>query len=198
MDHDQLQKLKLELAVQAKLGVDFILSAAITWGVITFVWTLSYSAYHKSIITFWVGAIMLPLAFLFSKVLKTKWKNPGNPLEPLGLWLNFAQLFYFPFLFFFLATQPNYFVMAYVIITGAHFFPYAWYYDEKGYAFSAGIISVGAFFIAINVEPANIYYVPLFMTLTLMVLVSWLLFSYRKKSILFTQVSQVTFSTPSR
>lgn len=197
MDNGQIEKLKLELAVQAKLGIDFILSAAIIWGLITFVWTLSYSAYDKSIITFYVGAVMLPLAFLLSKVLKTNWKTPGNPLEPLGLWLNFAQLFYFPFLFFFLATQPNYFVMAYVIITGAHFFPYAWYYDEKGYAFSAGIISVGAFLIAIKVEPANIYYVPLFITLILMALVIWLHFSYRKKSILFAQASKITFSKPS-
>ena len=60
------------------------------------------------------------------------------------MWLNLAQLFYFPFLFFILRDNPTYFVMTYVIITGAHFFPYAWFYDEIGYAIFAGIISVGA------------------------------------------------------
>ena len=30
--------------------------------------------------------------------------------------------------------------MSYVIITGAHFFPYAWLYDEIVYAIFAGMI----------------------------------------------------------
>ena len=85
--------------------------------------------------TFIVGSLMLPFAFLLSKFLDT---YGCNPLQPLGLWLNFAQLFYFPFLVFILIKNPTYFVMVYVIITGAHFFPYAWFYNEKAFAIMAG------------------------------------------------------------
>lgn len=153
MTKQQLDDLRLELAVKAKNGMDFILSAAIVWLAIAYIWSLSFTSYDKSVLTFMVGALMLPLAFGLSKVLKTQWTIKENPLDPLGLWLNFAQLFYFPFLVFFLIKQPDYFVMAYVIITAAHFFPYAWFYNEITYAIMAGLLSVGAFLIALYLSP---------------------------------------------
>ena len=181
MDHSTLKKLKLELAINAKSGIDFTMSAAIVWSIIAYVWTLSYTAYDKSILTFYVGIIMLPLAFLFSKILKTQWTTKTNPLQPLGLWLNFAQLFYFPFLFFILRDNPDYFVMTYAIITGAHFFPYAWFYDEIGYAVGAGIVAVGALLIAINVTPEQIFLVPLFLVVCFVFLTIRLAFSNKRK-----------------
>ncbi|UWX53626.1 hypothetical protein NYZ99_10540 [Maribacter litopenaei] len=181
MNSLDLKKLKLELAINAKSGIDFILSAAIIWSIIAFVWTLRQEPFTKSIWTFYVGMIMLPLAFLFSKLLKTNWTTKTNPLQPLGMWLNVAQLFYFPFLFFVLRDNPDYFVMTYVIITGAHFFPYAWFYDEIGYAIAAGVISVGALLIAINVPTNQMYFVPLFMVGCLLVLAIRLLVSNKRE-----------------
>jgi len=84
---------------------------------------LPFSSYDKSIFTFIIGSLMLPLALLISKFTKAEWSIKDNPLQPLALWLNLSQLFYFPFLVFILLQQPDYFVMTYVIITGAHFFP---------------------------------------------------------------------------
>ena len=37
--------------------------------------------------------------------------------------------------------------MALAIITGAHFFPYAWFYQTKAYAVMAGLISIGSAYI---------------------------------------------------
>lgn len=181
MTKKDLDQLRLELAINAKNGIDFILAASIIWAVVTYIWRLDYAAYDKSILTFIVGGAMMPLAFLFSKILKTNWKVKGNPLDPLGLWLNFAQLFYFPFLFFVLSKQSEYFVMTYVIITGAHFFPYAWYYNEKIYAVAAGIISVGAFLLAMQVPTEKMFFVPLFMSVMLLLLSGGLYWSYQKK-----------------
>jgi hypothetical protein len=145
MIQNDLKKLKLEIQIKAKNGIDFILAASLVWFGISIIWTLDYDPYNKSIFTFVFGAILLPLAFVFSKIFKTEWKIKGNKLQPLGLWLNFAQLFYFPFLIFILLASPKYFIMTYAIITGAHLFPYAWFYDEIGYAISAGIISIASF-----------------------------------------------------
>lgn len=181
MNNLDLKKLKLELAINAKSGIDFIISAAIAWSAIAYIWTLPRAPYSKSILTFYVGITMLPLALLLSKILKTKWTTKTNPLQSLGMWLNLAQLFYFPFLFFILRDNPNYFVMTYVIITGAHFFPYAWFYDEIGYAIFAGIISVGALVVAINVTMEEMYFVPLYMVLCLLVLTVWLIISNKRK-----------------
>lgn len=181
MDHQSLDALKLELSLKAKNGVDFILAAAITWLGITYLWTLPLSAYNKSILTFMVGGLMLPLALLLSKVFRTTWTVKSNPLQPLGLWLNFAQLFYFPFLVFVLLKNPDYFVMTYVIITGAHFFPYAWYYNEKAYAVAAGVIAVGALLTGLRVPAESMYLVPLGMSAALLGLAGFIYASYRHK-----------------
>jgi hypothetical protein len=68
MNQQELDKLRLELSVKAKNGLDFIVAAIIVWSIISFIWTLSYSNYDKSVMTFIVGGPMLPLAFLLSKV----------------------------------------------------------------------------------------------------------------------------------
>ena len=111
MDQESFDALRNELSIEAKNGIDFITAAAVIWLMISMIWTMEYTAYSKSVLTFIVGGLMLPLAFLLFKVYKTNWKVKDNPLDPLGLWLNFAQLFYFPFLVFVLLNSPEYFLM---------------------------------------------------------------------------------------
>jgi len=180
MSQSDMDSLRLELSVKAKNGLDFIIAAAIIWSLITFIWTLPYTDYNRSVLTFIAGGPMLPLAFLFSKILRTDWKVKDNPLEALGLWLNFAQLFYFPILIFVLIRKPEYFVMTYIIITGAHFFPYAWYYNVKAFAIMAGVISFGSMFLALYVNAEQLYLLPLCMVVALLILAVWLYLSYKK------------------
>ena len=73
--------------------------------------------------------------------------------------------------------------MVYVIITGAHFFPYAWFYKTNLYAVFAGIISVGAMTLGLILPIEKMYFLPLFMSVCLITL-TILLFSdsIKKKS----------------
>lgn len=174
MDEQAFQKLKEEIQLKAKNGLEFIIAAGILWLAISYLWTLDYSAYNRSIFTFIIGALLLPMAFGLSKILKTNWKIKDNPLQPLGLWLNFAQLIYFPFLIFILIKYPDYFIMTYAIITGAHLFPYAWFYNEMGYAVVAVAISVGSMLIALNTGQENVWYVPMFTSIILFLLAIWI------------------------
>jgi hypothetical protein len=178
---ENFDSLRNELSVKAKNGIDFILAASIIWLSIAFIWTLNFSSYNKSVLTFIVGGFMLPLAFLFSKILKTNWKIKDNPLEPLGLWLNFAQLFYFPFLVFVLIKMPDYFIMVYAVITGGHFFPYSWYYKTPWFAILAGLIVVGALFLGLVLPVDKMFLLPLSMSLSLVVLTILLWIDARKK-----------------
>ena len=182
MEQAEFDRLRLELSVNAKNGVDFIVSATVVWLILGYVWTLPYSAYNRSILTFMAGSITIPLAFALSRVFKTSWKSPGNPLEPLGLWLNFAQLFYFPFLVLILLTEPKFFVMTYAIITGAHFFPYAWYYRSTAYAVMAGVISVGALVLGLALPADQMYLLPLAMAGALAVLAILLVSAWKTNS----------------
>ena len=163
--------LKNEIKLEAKSGIDFIFAASIIWFCIFLLWRFTENtSYEKSIFTFIIGSLMLPFALGFSKLLKTNWKVKNNPLQPLGLWLNVAQLIYFPFLIFILLKYPDYFIMAYAIITGAHLFPYAWFYDEISYAISAVIISVGAMLIALNVFSSELFFIPILTSIVLLLL----------------------------
>lgn len=172
--------LRLELSVKAKNGLDFIAAASVVWAAIAVVWALLGSAGQKGFTTFFVGALTLPLAWGLSKVFRTTWRLLHNPLQPLGLWLNFAQLFYFPFLIFIYGSHPAYFIMTYGIITGAHFFPYAWFYDAPPFAVMAGVISVGCLFIGVRSAATAPYWVPVFLVGSLLVLGVMLFQSYRR------------------
>lgn len=181
MKTSSLDHYKLELSVKAKNGVNFIAAASVVWAIITFIWTLSFKTYDKCVLTFMAGGAMLPLAFVFSKTFKTQWKVAGNPLESLGLWLNFAQLFYFPILIFVLVRSPEQFVFVYVVITGAHFFPYAWFYNARIYAVMAGVISIGGMFLALYIkEESQLFYIPAFMMVSLMVTAVGVYVAYQK------------------
>jgi hypothetical protein len=181
INKENLDRLRNELSVKAKNGIDFTLAASLVWLGIALVWTLDASAYNKSVLTFIGGGIMLPLAFGFSKIMKTIWTIKENPIQPLGLWLNFAQLFYFPFLVFALIRMPEYFVMVYAIITGAHFFPYSWFYNNLYYAIFAGIISLGSLILGLTLAQQQFFFIPLFLSLCLLVLTFFLYFDSRKK-----------------
>ena len=183
MTFQDLDNARIELSVKAKNGVDFITAASLIWITIGIIWAQPYSSYNKSVLTFIASGVMLPLAFAFSKLYKTQWKIEGNPLQPLGLILNFAQLFYFPFLVLCLIKFPNYFVLTYAVITGAHFFPYAWFYNERAYAIFAGVIALGALAIGLIVEVQTMFYVPFFTSLCLVILGSLLFISSRRRGL---------------
>jgi len=184
MTIETLDELRVNLSVKSKNGLDFTLSAGIIWILIAWIWTLNFKSYDKSVFTFIVGALMMPLAFLFSKLFNTIWTDKDNPLQPLGLWMNFAQLFYFPFLVFSLIKFPDYFVMVYAIITGGHFFLFAWFYKTNLYAVFAGIISIGAMSLGLILPMTEIYFIPIFLSVSLILLTVLLFFDSKKKKLL--------------
>ena len=180
-----LDQLRLELSVKAKNGLDFILAAVVVWVAIAGVWLLPNSTGRNGFITFFVGALTLPLARLLSKPLRTTWTLPHNPLQPLGLWLNFAQLFYFPLLVFVYMRYPQHFVMAYGITTGAHFFPYAWFYRAPAFAILAGVISAGCLVLGLCLGPGQRYLIPAFVAACLVVLAVLLGRAYRQNKVIY-------------
>jgi hypothetical protein len=181
MTIQKLDELRNELSIKSKNGIDFTLAASIIWLVIGFLWTLGFKSYDKSILVFIAGPSLLPLAFLFSKLLRTKWKINDNPLQPLGLWLNFAQLFYFPFLILTLVKMPDYFIMVYAMITGGHFFPYAWFYKTSWYAIFSGIIVLGALLLGLTLPLDKLFFIAIFTSFSILILTVFLYFDTSKK-----------------
>lgn len=182
MNKETFDKLRIEQSIKSKNGIDFLLAASLIWLIVAIIWTLGYNAYSKSVLTFMATGLMMPMALVFARILKTSWKNENNPLHSLGLWLNLAQLFYFPLLVFALVRYPDYFAMVFGIITGAHFFPYSWFYKTIYYALFAGIISIGVMFLGLFLSYEKTFYIPLFISASLIILAILLVSDYKKKS----------------
>ena len=164
-----------------KNGVNFLVAASVCWLLIAIVWLLDFPVKEKAIFTFFCTGPMMPLAVLFSNVFKTSWKIENNPLNSLGLWLNIAQLFYFPFVFIYLSKEPENMVMALAIITGAHFFPYAWFYNTKSFAVMAGVISIGTTVVSVLLEHNTSFFIALFLCISLVFLAAWAYFDYKRE-----------------
>jgi uncharacterized membrane protein len=165
--------MRYEVVIKSKNGVNFLIAATVCWVLISIVWSLDLSIKQKAIFTFFCTGPMMPLAFLFSKVFKTSWKIEDNPLNDLGLWLNMAQLLYFPFVFIYFSQQPNHMVMALAIITGAHFLPFGWFYMTKSFAVMAGVISIGSAIIGTQVTENPSLFIALFLMICLTILSIW-------------------------
>lgn len=175
------QELHDEIVLKNKNGINFILAASICWLIISIIWYLPLQNEMKAFFTFFATMPLMPLAFLFSKLFNTTWKIENNPLNSLGLWLNFAQLFYFPFIFIFFAYKPEQMAMAFAIITGAHFFPYAWFYQTKSYAIMAGVISLASAIIGTRPIENGGFWVSLSLIFFLIILSIWIYIDYKRK-----------------
>ncbi|MEO1033414.1 MAG: hypothetical protein AAFX55_18645, partial [Bacteroidota bacterium] len=118
MKEDTTYYLRLELTIKAKKGIAFVLSASLIWFAITFVWLSIQDVNNlKSVWAILLIVLFFPLKYVLSKLLDTNSYINNNSLQSLGLWLNFSQLFYFPFLVFIVLNDPKYLVMAHAIIT---------------------------------------------------------------------------------
>lgn len=175
------KELQEEIILLNKNGINFLIAASLCWLIIALIWYSSYDPAFKAYATYYAMAPMMPLAYAFSRWFNTHWKIEDNPLNAAGLWLNLAQLFYFPFVFILLSKNPIEMPMALAIITGAHFFPYAWFYQTKGFAVMAGVIVIGSTWLGTSSIVANPpFWISLFMAGSLWALSLWSFLDYRK------------------
>jgi len=92
-----------------------------------------------------------------------------------------AQLMYFPILAFTFYKNPNQMIIFFAVITGAHLFPYGWYYNAKAYMIMAPIMSILIIIIGWNVDISRLWLIPLSMIVLLILLNIWLFIDYRVK-----------------
>ena len=118
-----LRSSRIDVSIKGKNGLGFLTSGAIIWLIITIIFFLPINIYEKSIYMLFPTGLMFPLSIVISYIIKADWKLEGNALGPLGLYLNIAQLIYFPILIWAIGKNPEEAVIFFAIITVAHFFP---------------------------------------------------------------------------
>ncbi|WP_027963682.1 DUF7010 family protein [Halalkalibacillus halophilus] len=178
---NDLNEIRKDLSIRGKNGIPFILAAIIIWSIVTVIFLLPLDLHTQNIAMLFSTGLMFPLAILFSSVMKADWKLENNPFANLGVILNVAQLMYFPVIVWAISVSPEQAVVFFAIIVGAHFFPYGWFYNAKGYYVMAPVISVVVLFIEFIVGSDLLWVVPLSTAVLLGIVAAWLYNGYRRK-----------------
>lgn len=177
----KLNEIRNNFSIQGKNGIGFLLSALIVWLIITILFSSPITITQKNIFMLFATGLTFPLSVGISNVIKAVWKFSDNELGVLGLYLNLAQLIYFPIFFWGIIHSPANAVMLFAIITGAHFFPYGWFYNAKPYYIIAPIISVFILLLTLYLNGEKLWLIPLAMVILLASLVCFLLLDYKRK-----------------
>lgn len=177
----ELDELHRQLSIRGKNGIPFICSACTLWILFTIIYALPMKIELKNIWLLICTGGMFPLSILYSMWMKSDWKMEGHPLSKLGLIFNLAQFVYFPLVFWALLRQPEEMIMFFAIITGAHFFPYSWYYQTKAYSVIAILSAVIIFIVGLIIKPVQMWFIPFIMVILLIILIGWLASDYKTK-----------------
>ncbi|WP_231686985.1 hypothetical protein [Bacillus sp. JCM 19034] len=178
----ELNKTRNELSVKGKNGMGFLLSAIVIWSIITIIFLQPIEIQQKNIFMLCSTGLMFPLSIAMSSLIKAEWTFKNIPLGELGLFLNLAQIIYFPILIWGMIKSPTDAVMFFAIITGAHFFPYGWFYNAKPYYIMAPVISVVILALGIFLNGDQLWLIPLSMAIILFILFFLNYLDYKKKS----------------
>ncbi|PID06642.1 MULTISPECIES: hypothetical protein [unclassified Sporosarcina] len=175
-----IDEMRKDLSIKGRNGISFLLSASIIWLIITIIFMQSIEIAQKNIWMLFSTGLMFPLSVGVSYILKADWKFETNALGSLALYLNLAQIIYFPILFWSMLKSPHDAIMIFAIITGAHLFTYGWLYYAKPYYIAAPIIAVGMMFLGLYTTTDNLWLIPFSMMGLLFMLSMALNMSYRK------------------
>lgn len=158
----ELNKLRIDCALKQKKGIHFIMASVFIWSAILVVQLLDLPVMFKGMLVFCCTAPLMPLALLFSKLLKIDFSNKSNPLTKLGIIFTLNQLIYLLIAMWVYVAVPKMLVMVFCMIFGAHLLPYGWLYQSKSYYVMAVFIPITALITGIYFAP---YVLPALMIL---------------------------------
>lgn len=177
----ELNEIRNEISVKAKNGIGFLLAAIVIWSIITIIFLLPVDIQQKNIYMLITTGIMFPLSIGISTMIKADWQLKNNPIGNLGLIFNFAQLIYFPILFFGMITKPEDAIIFFAIITGAHFFPYGWLYNAKPFYIMSPVIALVIMMLGLYLDGEHLWGISLSVVILFLLLIFLLIIDYKKK-----------------
>lgn len=149
-----LDQMRLDSAAKQKKGLHFIIASIFIWMAISVVNLTSFPVLTKNLLTFCSTALLMPLSYFISRIIKAEFTNKGNPLTRLGILMSLNQLIYLPIVMWVYFAAPDKMVMILAMVFGAHLLPFGWLYKSKSYIVLSIIIPVVALIIGINYSAA--------------------------------------------
>jgi len=150
----ELNELIKDCARRQKKGLHFILTSILIWAMICAVHLTDMPINTKNLITFCCSAVLFPLAWMLSKVLKIDFEGKGNPLTKAGILFSINQMLYILIVMWVYATVPEKMVMVYAMVFGAHLMPFYWLYDSKSYMVFSIVVPILSLIVGLIYPPA--------------------------------------------
>ena len=140
-----LNILKKDTQAAMKKGLPFVLASVVIWVLILAVQFLNADISAKNLYTFVCCVLLMPLAILFAKAVGADiFRKTVNPLNKLSLLNTLNQFLYLLIVMWAFSRAPEYMVMVYAMVFGAHLLPFSWAYDSKAYLVVSIVETVGA------------------------------------------------------
>ena len=149
----ELNELIKDCAQRQKRGLHFIMASVVIWGLILAIQLTDLTMEQKNLFTFCCSAVLFPLAWGLSKVLKIDFEGKGNPLTKAGILFSINQMLYIPIAMWVFAAVPEKMLMVYAMIFGAHLMPFSWLYQSKGYLVFSIAIPILALIVGLMYAP---------------------------------------------
>ena len=150
----ELNELIKDCACRQKKGLHFILTSILIWAMICAVHLTDMPINTKNLITFCCSAVLFPLAWMLSKVLKIDFEGKGNPLTKAGILFSINQMLYILIVMWVYAAVPEKMVMVYAMVFGAHLMPFSWLYDSRSYMVFSVVVPILSLIVGLIYPPA--------------------------------------------
>lgn len=150
----ELNELIKDCARRQKEGLHFILTSILIWAMICAVHLTDMPIDTKNLITFCCSAVLFPLAWMLSKVLKIDFEGKGNPLTKAGILFSINQMLYILIVMWVYAAVPEKMVMVYAMVFGAHLMPFSWLYDSRSYMVFSIVVPILSLIVGLIYPPA--------------------------------------------
>ena len=150
----ELNELIKGCARRQKKGLHFILTSILIWAMICAVHLTDMPINTKNLITFCCSAVLFPLAWMLSKVLKIDFEGKGNPLTKAGILFSINQMLYILIVMWVYAAVPEKMVMVYAMVFGAHLMPFSWLYDSRSYMVFSIVVPILSLIVGLIYPPA--------------------------------------------
>lgn len=151
-----VDELREDCIKKGKKGLHFILTSVILWAAIFMIHMTSLPILTKNMCTFCCSALLFPIAYLISKIIKVDFQNKDNPLTGLGILFSVNQMLYILIAMWVYAAVPDKMVMVYAMIFGAHLLPYGWMYKSEAYYVFSIVIPVGVMAMGLLYPPSAV------------------------------------------
>ena len=150
----ELYELIKDCARRQKKGLHFILTSILIWAMICAVHLTDMPINLKNLITFCCSAVLFPMAWMLSKVLKIDFEGKGNPLTKAGILFSINQMLYILIVMWVYAAVPEKMVMVYAMVFGAHLMPFSWLYDSRSYMVFSVVVPILSLIVGLIYPPA--------------------------------------------